>query len=295
MVSTIVHTCETTSVSLAQPDQNYCSETNLTIDNRPLVNSRYASLIKFALPAAPAGMILLQATLSLYVTQTGISLPCNGRAILVYNNLSDFSAGTVTWSTRPSTEASAAGSAELCASSVGQYIVCDITTLAKAWFSGTSNYGITLDTPEQAANNPILADSANGTHPPLLTLVYQDVPQYRGTAVPSIDSKRYQLIGASTQLFTTSVDLSAALNSSFIIQNLGSQPFTALLQLSPDKLIFLNDEQRLIVQPSTIVMLCPYRFARYVRLMIDNSAHINVNSTIWIQTQNLNFNFNYQS
>ncbi|SDM52706.1 DNRLRE domain-containing protein [Acetanaerobacterium elongatum] len=295
MVSTIVHTCETTYLSLAQPNQNYCSETNLTIDNRPLVNSRYSSLIKFALPAAPVGMILLQATLSLYVTQTGISLPCNGRAILVYNNLADFSADTVTWSTRPSTEASAVDSVELCASSVGQYIACDITDLAKAWFSGTSNYGITLDTPEQTANNPILADSANSTHPPLLTLIYQDIPQYKGTAVPFTDSKRYQLIGTSAQLFTTSVDLSATLNCSFIIQNLGSQPFTALLQLSPDKLIFLNDEQRLIVQPSTVVMLCPYRFARYVRLMIDNSAHINVNSTIWIQTQNLNFSFNYQS
>lgn len=296
MVSTIIHTCETTYVSLAQPDQNYCSEANLSIDNPPLVNNRYTGLIKFALPAAPSGMILLQATLSLYVTQTGISLPCNGRAILVYNNLADFSADTVTWNTRPTTSGSSSGGTNICASSAGRYTTIDITELAKGWENGNiRNCGITLDTPEQAANSPILIESALSAHPPLLTLAYQDVPQYEASAVPAFDNRRYQLLGTSVQLFTPSVDLSYALNTSIIIQNLGSQPFTAFLQLSPDKLIFTNDAQVLTILPSTVAMLCPYRFARYVRLMVDNSAHTNVNSTIWIQTQNLNYNLNYQT
>lgn len=298
MAPVTVNASDTTFIAAAHPTQNFCGLNHITVDNRPRARNRCVGLVKFALPALPEGGTLTRTTLNLFIGQTGCVSPINPvRRLLVYKNLSDFSACTAVWGNRPVT----AGE-PLCDIAFGyaaqrRYVSCDITPLARGWLEGGPNYGVSLETPALPPAGPIFIGSGCSEHPPLLLLSFAPQPPVPGDAVikPIFKDVTYTLTGSEPFLFTTPVETAGAAQITFFIQNLGTQPVTAALQISPDGQAFMEEAQRVAVNSGALEALCPYRLARFTRVVISNSSLTAADVKVWAQTQALGYRLHYQS
>ncbi len=298
MAPVTVNASDTTFAAAAYPNQNFCGLDHMTIDNRPRMQSRCVGLVKFALPDLPEGSVLSRAVLNLFIGQSGCVSPLRlARRLLVYKNLSDFSACTAVWTNRPVTADEPSCDIGVTPAAERRYASCDITPLARQWIEGGPNCGVSLETPASASAGPVFIGSECSAHPPLLQLTFQPQPPIPGDALikPIFKDSTYALTGSDPFLFTTPVETAGAAEITFFIQNLGTQPVTAALQISPDGQAFMEEAQRVAVKSGALEALCPYRFARFTRAVVSNSSLTDADVKVWAQTQTLGYRLHYQS
>ena len=68
------------------------------------------------------------------------------------------------------------------------------------------------------------------------------------------------------------------------VQNTGQNPLTAYLEVGPDGSAFMEDPQRLEVQPGEMGAVTPFLFSRYFRVAAWSASRGSAN--IFVQMQN---------
>jgi hypothetical protein len=146
-------------VNSGSPGTNYGDK--ITLD----VQSARTSLVAFDLSELPTGPTVARATLRLYVDSVNAAGVFN-----VVAATSPWSEAAVTFSTRPTLGATAAGPVAVAATSVNDFVLIDVTALAQSWLSGSvANSGVALVL--SGASGKFSFQSKEGAHPPELEVV----------------------------------------------------------------------------------------------------------------------------
>ena len=86
--------------------------------------------------------------------------------------------------------------------------------------------------------------------------------------------------------FSSIKDTSLTKTVTFFITNLGINPVTVNAQISPDGNNFINESLIVTVQRGETVIIVPYCFANYTRLVIKNiNSDYHSKVKIWYQAQ----------
>jgi hypothetical protein len=125
----------------------------------PSINMR--ALVRFSLPAAPAGCVLSSATLRLYAASAA-----GGRTLQALRLAASWSEGGVTWNTQPATT----GAAATTASGTG-YREWDVGGQVQAMYTGANNGFLIRDAVENGGGaEQQLHAREKGESPPQLML-----------------------------------------------------------------------------------------------------------------------------
>ena len=138
------------------------------------------TLIQFDISGIPAGELIVSAKLRLYVTQAGGGVQVH-RATTTWTELG------ATWSSMNANYAATVwGSGS--ASVIGQWLEIDLTSLVRAWRSGTANYGLMLIAPGGAAQSVFVSREGTVGQRPELVVLSTAEPSYSVTKLSQVIS-----------------------------------------------------------------------------------------------------------
>ena len=136
-------------------------------------------LLKFNLPSTPAGAIITEAHLWIYLA--GVCWVQDGpRDIKAYRIIENWTTTTVTWNNQPARSNLASGSTSIPinVNVPFTWYTLDITQLIRNWDNGTApNYGLMLRAPEGSGNDfawMAFSSSEHASLAPYLTITYSN-------------------------------------------------------------------------------------------------------------------------
>ncbi|GEM_PF-5525842 len=288
---------DATYVSKCSPDENFCASDILRIKSDKRLGNLYVGLIKLDIPPFLPDIRVDRAFLYLFLDNHYIDrtffLP---RQALILKNLSNFSECAATWSNRPAHSGTPYAVIDLRDRFCLEYVKCDITALVSDWSDlPAKNYGLTLELASPVCGS-IFFESKRGNHPPFVLIEYshkKPEPICRDARIISdFVDEIHRLQQQGPRATSPLIDISRSKTVSVFVQNLGSNPVTAHLQISPDGSSFIDDPQLVRLTDQNPAVIVPYRFAKYLRTVVqsDNgTGHINVN--IRYQSQLLDYSF----
>lgn len=167
----------------SQPTTNYGTDTQLS-SRGPVSGSSIASYLKFALPAAPAGTTLTSATLRLRTSNDSSAASADVQSISVVTGA--WSAGTVTWNTRPTGAGPLVGSLSGATATNTAYTVTLNATQLAGLVGTSTSFAVTSTGTD---NLRLWSNEASAAYRPLLTLTYTPgtvTPPAGDTSAPSV-------------------------------------------------------------------------------------------------------------
>jgi hypothetical protein len=288
---------DTTYVSRRQSDKNFYYSNLLHIgvsrfygpNQACLTDPENNALLKFgSVSLLPPLSTIVSAKIYLYVDAAGSE---GTKGIGIYANLEAFDGQSVTWMTRPRSEALPRAVVQFSKAYVPGYVFCDITELAAGWYANPeANFGITL---KANRRDPwlILASSMHSQTPPYITLDYYTncEPHIEG----SIENKFAEHVfdvGGYGESFSPAVDMASADTATFFVRNTSDGGLQVNLQISPDDMEYADDAQTFDLPAGGMIFAAPYYFAKYNRVRIrSQNPQSYISAKIWCQVQTRNY------
>ncbi len=165
-----VNATEDARVRESSPTNTHGSESTFKVRTEA-TNKDERSFVKFSLPSAPSGCVLIGATLKLWADSVD-----SGRVIHAYRVNASWAEATVTWNTQPAVTGSPSASNSLSANGWQSW---DVFSLVQAQYSGTNHGFMLRDSAEEnsGSREQRYRSSENGTSSnwPLLELTFSAV------------------------------------------------------------------------------------------------------------------------
>lgn len=164
-------------------DWNFNGSTVLFIGMFVGPGDDYRSLLKFDVSSIPAGSIITNATLGLFLERKDIS---GGQPATIHRNLANFNQSTITWNNAPPSIA-ASDTVTIVDANLNRYVNFNITDLVQGWVNGAfSDFGITVVGGE---TTPALCgffseDYFDPSKKPILTVTFKTGATGNGSIIP---------------------------------------------------------------------------------------------------------------
>lgn len=273
-----------TYISSRKPGKNFITS-NYLYAGTEFQGSIHRILLEFDLGPLPEGIIVNSANLKIYADymekgKHGFFAP--------YIIITHWNEMQVTWDTQPQIDTSAAGNT-IEVLSYGWY-TWNITSVVQFWSQNKeNNHGLLIKSLEDETIDLkrfySLRTHAYNSHSPCLEVNYSAaniVTLYSRRTLSQLE-KCYTDDECSFSLWQNT---SIYKTYTFFVQNLGCNPISAHVQISPDKHVVFNEAAVFNIAPNTTETIVPQRYAFFTRLAFKSYfAESNNNLKIWFQAQ----------
>lgn len=230
---------------------------------------------------------MLNAQLHLFVFHTRFMV----NRVQIYPNREPFNGNTVTWMTRPAVQPGPVATLFVEREKQGYYVPCNITQLIKdGRMGGMPGFGVSLIGNRETGDG-VEFFSNQSPYPPYVSLQYRKPSDPSRTKVESLFYEQvFEVEGTGDVLFSRTMEVSHVRTVSFFVKNIGVNSFDVNLQISPDKMDFLDDKQICRLGVNEINSLIPYSFAKYMRIRLRPVlSGVPIHARIWCQMQTYNY------
>jgi len=239
-------------------------------------------LIKFSLACIPANAVIVQANLELFMQKQS-----NTTVVTPYALEGNWTKNSVTWNNMPSYNPAVYGESQTISRS--ERYTFDMTSIVSAWYNAEmSNFGIVLKGEENynSTSANVLIDTTP-YHEAVIEITYTLKADCTCIVIPT------QFIEADEEFNTTDLyyysttkNTSLTKTVTYFIKNTGFNNVTANIQITPDEVEFINEQETIIIEPSKIVALIPCTFSKFARVRVKNTSTGETSSVkIWYQSQ----------
>lgn len=275
---------EIAQINMARPYKNFSNAPAMCL-GRYDKQHIYRILIKFPITAIPKDAIIIEAKLKLCITVGGIGQP---NLVTPYAIMQNWLVDTVTWENQPLFDTNTC-STGMDMKKSGLYTF-DITPIVQKWYETEGyNNGLVLKNNEfrDAAFAKVLTDT-DRKYSPIVKI------KYALKCHSDCNTACSQFVEAVEEMTTTWVEhYSIARNTSlgrlctYFISNIGNQDIVAKLQISPDNIVFVDDNGgNYTVKPGETAAMVPYVFAKFTRVAVRNvNMYESSKVKLWYQMQ----------
>lgn len=228
----------------------------------------FRSLLQFDISSLPFFLTILQATLNLYLFEN--YYPSVSKSLDIYQIISHWDEKTADFydplcAQTPVTSITFT-------STYNAFLSFDITPLLTNWYTGRdTNLGVLLKINNEAMTNLVefySKDFENSLYWPYLEVTFLDPSSSGGGGQPiEID---VNVVTSDTMQTTATLNI-LMFNYTYTVINIGANPATVSLQLSPDNIHWYTDEPLQIVGPGQIMTLVPNTINKYARLTYQST------------------------
>ncbi|WP_053956595.1 DUF6385 domain-containing protein [Inediibacterium massiliense] len=268
-------------IATKYPDENRINCRLMEIGNDDQ-NNIYRILIQFDFCDLPQDIVIINARLKMYTTTV---VKEKSLKVIPYLIISEWSIDTVSWNNQPIYNENVFGQSrdmKTCG-----YYSYDITQIIQNLYKKREkNVGFILKSDqENEVNYAYILTCLQGGYKPVVEICYKLKCICEMKSVGFMEKMENLEVDAE-EYFTDIQDTSLYKMLTYFIKNLGSGPIQVQLQISPDGITFIDQNESIIVDSNELKALVPYIYAKYIRLKIktmDRNEKIQAN--IWYQSQ----------
>jgi hypothetical protein len=246
----------------------------------------YRSLLQFDTSSLPAGYIVTNAELLLYINRN--DYPDTFKTFDVHRILSSFDEDTVTYNSQPSFSATPEAFF-IVGNEINTYLRVDVTKPVKEWYEGRFiNYGLLIKASDENSNSLVGFYSrfySNEALVPILAVSLAEPVQVSGRVFRS--SEEVSLLSYDSYSFSKAHDVSQSINYTYFVKNTGkANSCDVIMQVSPDSIDWINDSKLYTIPPDSLIGIIPKTFSKYARIAYKSTqpgSSTNINITLQMQ------------
>ncbi|MGV8980195.1 DNRLRE domain-containing protein [Clostridium sp.] len=245
-------------------------------------NKIYRVLFKISIDKLPENVEIVAAKLKLMLVSSGAS---SVNIITPYALMENWNLNTVTWYNQPYFDPEISGE-NVNVKREAEYIF-DITSIVKQWYGDEiPNNGIILKNQETHCRTfaKIILDTRKSCGPEVEIIYKQKCSG--GTCCTKFIDKCEELCTNDSYRFSEIRNTSLTKTVIFFVENLEIDEIKAHIQVSPDRVKFINEPTEILVGMDGIKFIVPCVFAKFTRVAVKNSYCGETSRVrIWYQAQ----------